>query len=223
MCLMAVRQGLRIVPALDLRDTQLRFIGKLCVRPLAAASLNPVARIGEQLMVSFLPVGSITILNYGYLIVSAIGGTVFFRSVIVALLPRLTDAHNRGGQDEVRRYTGLGVRIMLALSLPLTGFMAVLGLPAAVLVFDRGRFVLSSADVLGYVLMVYSISLVGSAVQRAVLAPFCARLDTQSRCATPSTEWRPTSSCCHSLSCHSASPTSTRSSASHWRTRLRST
>jgi putative peptidoglycan lipid II flippase len=179
MCLMAVRQGLRIVPSLDLRDKQLRFIGKLCVRPLAAASLNPVARIGEQLMVSFLPVGSITILNYGYLIVSAVGGTVFFRSVIVALLPRLTDAHNRGGQDEVRRYTGLGVRIMLALSLPLTGFMAVLGLPAAVLVFDRGRFVLSSADVLGYVLMVYSISLVGSAVQRAVLAPFYARLDTR--------------------------------------------
>jgi putative peptidoglycan lipid II flippase len=179
MCLMAVRQGLRIVPALDLRDKQLRFIGRLCVRPLAAAGLNPVARIGEQLMVSFLPVGSITILNYGYLVVSAVGGTVFFRSVIVALLPRLTDAHNRGGQDEVRRYTGLGVRIMLALSLPLTGFMAVLGLPAAVLVFDRGKFLLSSAEILGYVLMVYSISLVGSAVQRAVLAPFYARLDTR--------------------------------------------
>jgi putative peptidoglycan lipid II flippase len=179
MCVMAVRQGLKIQPGLDLRDEQLRATGKLSVRPLGAGSLNPVARVGEQLMVSFLPPGSITILNYGYLIVSAIGGTVFFRSVIVALLPRLTDAHNRGGKEEMLRYTGLGLRIMLAISLPLTAFMAVLGEPAAVLVFYRGRFLISSAELLGAVLIVYSISLVGSAVQRAMLAPFYARLDTR--------------------------------------------
>jgi peptidoglycan biosynthesis protein MviN/MurJ (putative lipid II flippase) len=179
MCAMAIRQGLRIRPALDLRDEQLRSIGKLHVRPLGAAGLNPVARIGEQLMVSFLPVGSITILNYGYLVISALGGTVFFRSVIVALIPRLTDAHNRDGQAQVRRFTGLGVRIMLAISLPLTAFMAVLGMPAAIAVFDRGQFTLASAELLGTVLMVYSISLVGSAVQRALLAPFYARLDTR--------------------------------------------
>lgn len=179
MCAMAVRRGLRIRPALDLRDEQLRSVGKLSVRPLGAAGLNPVARIGEQLMVSFLPGGSITILNYGYLVVSAVGGTVFFRSVIVALVPRLTDAHNRDGQAEVRRFTGLGVRIMLAISLPLTAFMAVLGEPAAVAVFYRGQFTLQYAQLLGTVLMVYSISLVGSAVQRALLAPFYARLDTR--------------------------------------------
>jgi putative peptidoglycan lipid II flippase len=79
----------------------------------------------------------------------------------------------------VRRFTGLGVRIMLAISLPLTAFMAVLGMPAAIAVFDRGQFTLASAELLGTVLMVYSISLVGSAVQRALLAPFYARLDTR--------------------------------------------
>jgi peptidoglycan biosynthesis protein MviN/MurJ (putative lipid II flippase) len=46
-------------------------------------------------------------------------------------------------------------------------------------VFDRGQFLLSKAELLGDVLIVYSISLVGSAVQRAVLAPFYARLDTR--------------------------------------------
>ena len=93
--------------------------GSCASGPLGAAGLNPVARIGEQLMVSFLPPGSITVLNYGYLVISAVGGTVFFRSVIVALVPRLTDAHNHGGQAEVRRFTGLGDAIMLAISLPL--------------------------------------------------------------------------------------------------------
>jgi putative peptidoglycan lipid II flippase len=179
MCVMAVRHGLRIRPALDLRDEQLRSVGRLCVRPLGAAGLNPVARVGEQLIVSFLPPGSISVLNYGFLVNSAVGGTVFFRSVIVALVPRLTDAHNLGGQAEVRRVTGLGVRIMLAISLPLTALMAVLGKPAAVAVFHRGSFILPQAQLLGTVLVVYSISLVGQAMQRALLAPFYARLDTR--------------------------------------------
>jgi murein biosynthesis integral membrane protein MurJ len=179
MLVMAIRHGLRIRPALDLGDEQLRSVGRLCVRPLGAAGLNPVARVGEQLIVSFLPPGSISVLSYGFLINSAVGGTVFFRSVIVALVPRLTDAHNRGGQSEVRRITGLGVRIMLAISLPLAAFMAVLGKPAAIAVFHRGNFLLPQAELLGTVLIVYSISLVGQALQRALLAPFYARLDTR--------------------------------------------
>jgi putative peptidoglycan lipid II flippase len=176
---MAAHRGLRFRPALDLRDAQLRGIQTLSVRPLGAAGLNIVARLGEQLMVSFLPTGSITILNYGYMLVSAVGGTIFFRSVIVALVPRLTDAYNRNEPDEVRRFTGLGVRIMLAISLPLTAYMAVLARPAVLAVFQRGSFTYASAELLGMVLAVYSISLVGSAVQRALLAPFFARLDTR--------------------------------------------
>ena len=179
MWLMSVRQGLRFRPALDMGDEHLRSVGALSVRPLAAAGLNPVARLGEQLIVSFLPVGSITILNYGYMLVSAIGGTVFFRSVIVALLPRLTDAHNRGDREGVLRFTRLGMQVMLAISLPLTAFMAVLAKPAVIAVFHRGSFTEASAALLGTVLAVYSVSLVGSALQRALLAPFFARLDTR--------------------------------------------
>ena len=103
---MAVRRGLHFQPAIDLRDKELRGIGSLSIRPLAASGLNPVARVGEQLIVSFLPTGSITILNYGYMVVSAVGGTVFFRSVIVALLPRLTDAYNRDGSRRCAPFHG---------------------------------------------------------------------------------------------------------------------
>jgi len=176
---MATRRGLRLRPALDLRNPELRAVGALSVRPFAAAGCIPLARLGEQLMVSFLPPGSITILNYGYRLTSAIGGTIFFRSVVVALVPRLTEAHLRGDDQEVLRITGLGMRIMLALSVPLTVFMAVLAKPAAMVVFQRGNFSSASASLLGIVLAVYSISLVGSALQRVLLAPFFARLDTR--------------------------------------------
>jgi murein biosynthesis integral membrane protein MurJ len=179
MTVMATRRGMRLRPSLRLRDPDLRSVGRLVVRPTTGAGLNPVARLAEQVLVSFLPPGSITLLNYGYRLISAIGGTVFFRSVIVALIPRLTEAHNHDDQEAVRRLTGVGMRIMLAVSLPLTAFMAALSQPGAIAVFHRGSLTRAGAALLGVLLAVYSISLVGSAVQRALLAPFMARLDTR--------------------------------------------
>ncbi|MGD0448135.1 MAG: lipid II flippase MurJ [Candidatus Dormibacteria bacterium] len=179
MTVIATLRGMRLRPSIQLRDPHLRSIGRLVVRPTTGAGLNPVARLAEQILVSFLPAGSITILNYGYRLISAIGGTVFFRSVIVALIPRLTEAHNHDDQMTVRHMTGVGMRIMLAISLPLTAFMAALSQPGAIAVFHRGSLTRASAELLGVLLAVYSISLVGSAVQRALLAPFMARLDTR--------------------------------------------
>ena len=112
-----------------MNEAPLIALGRLSIRPSVGAGLNPVARIGEQLMLSFLPVGSISLQTYGYRLISAIGGTVFFRSVVVTVVPRLTTATARGDDDAVRRLAGLAVRLMLAISVPLTVFLAILGRP----------------------------------------------------------------------------------------------
>jgi putative peptidoglycan lipid II flippase len=171
----------RFFPAggVGLRDPRITEAGALSVRPLVGASLNPLARVGEQAVISFLPPGSIAIMNYGYRLISAIGGSVLFRSVIVVTLPRLTRATAEGRDAEVRQLTRLGVQIMLAVSVPLTALVAVLARPAVIAVFQRERFSAEDATLLGTVLAVYASSLVGSAVQRALLAPFFARLDTK--------------------------------------------
>lgn len=179
MLIMSARRGLRFRPKLTLRDPDIVAVGRLCTRPLAASGLNPVARVVEQAVVSFLPSGSISILNYSSRLVNAIGGTVFFRSVMVVLLPRLTQATARGDDAAVRRLTGTGLQIMVALAVPLTAFMAVLAEPAVRVVFNQGRFTAEDAELLGRVLAVYSASLVGLGVQRALLAPFYARLETR--------------------------------------------
>ncbi len=175
----ALRRGFRYRPSLRVTDHDVVATGRLCLRPIVAAGTNPVARIWEQLIASFLPLGSITILSYGYRLISAIGGTVFFRSVMVTLLPRLTEASARQDSDEVVRITGQGLRLMLTLSIPLTALMAVLSRPAVRVVFQRGQFSRHDATLLGAVLAVYAASLIGSAMQRALLAPFFARLDTR--------------------------------------------
>ena len=179
MLVVSVRRGFRPTATLALRDPDVVAAGRLLVRPLAGAGLNPVARVAERALVSFLPPGSITLLSYGYRLISAIGGSVLFRSVMVALLPRLTEEGHQEDPGEFRATTRLGVRIMLAISIPLTSLMGVLAVPATIAVFNRGSLTRDEAQLLGVALAVYAGSLVGSAWQRAMLAPFFAKLDTR--------------------------------------------
>ena len=173
----AIRNGFRYRPSLRLRDDHFQSVVRLSVRPIVAGGLNPLTRIAEQVLLSYLPTGSITIVAYGYRLISAVGGTIFFRSVMVTLLPRLSAAESKPA--ELNRLTAQGLRIMLGLSVPLTALIAVLATPMALVVFQRGRFTAANAILLGTLISVYAFSLVGSGVQRALLAPFFALLDTK--------------------------------------------
>lgn len=178
MLALAQRKGFRVHRRLPFRDAEVGAVARLSVLPMVAAGLNPVVRVAEQLFASYLPAGSISIVNYGMTLVNAIGGAVFFRSVIVALLPRLTEATARKQRKRVAETTSLGLKVMLSIAFPLTAFIAVLAKPAVRALFARGSFNKASAGLLGLMLAVYAASLVGSAVQRALLAPFFAKLDT---------------------------------------------
>lgn len=175
----AVRRGLALNPMPGLRRRECWSAVRLCSRPLTGAGLAPVVRIAEQAVVSFLPSGSISLLNYAYRLVTGIGGAVLFRSVIVALVPRLTESISRGRHAVARELTALGVRLMLVVSLPLAMATAVLAEPATRLLFQRGRFEASDAALLGLLLTLFATSMPADGVIRAQLAPYFSRLDTR--------------------------------------------
>lgn len=178
MILYAFVRGLRLaVPQLD--DHEVSALAALLVRPSVAASLNPAARAAETFVASFLPPGSATVLHYGHRLIHAIGGTVLFRSVVIALLPRLTRAYLHGDRGEPAQLARLGLRLLVGVSVPLTVLIVVLSGPAADVAFRRGSFGAEDARLLGVVLAVLALSLPLSAVQRALLLPFYAVRDTK--------------------------------------------
>jgi murein biosynthesis integral membrane protein MurJ len=178
MLVVAVTRGLRpATPAFG--DGESSGLLRLMTRPTLAAGLNPLARVVETTVASLLPAGSVTILHYGNRLVSAVGGTVLFRSIMVAVLPRLTRAYAADEREEAGRLTVLALRLMLVVSLPLTAVGCVLAVPASVAVFGVGRFSEDDARMLGLLLAVLCLSLAPSAVQRALLAPFYAVRDTK--------------------------------------------
>ena len=176
---LAVRRGLAVNPLPALSEREVWSAVASCRRPLAGAGLVPLVRLIEQALASLLPSGSISLLNYGYRLVSGVGGAIFFRSLIVALVPRLTEAVSRGSIGLAQALTSLGVRLMVLVSLPLAGVVAVLGVPAVRLLFDRGRFDASSAVTLGVLLSLLALSLPPDGISRAQQAPYFSRRDTR--------------------------------------------
>jgi putative inorganic carbon (HCO3(-)) transporter len=162
-----------------LRHAEVSRLLRLLVRPSAAATLNPVTRVAETVVASFLPPGSATVLHYGQRAVSAVGGTVLFRSVMLAVLPRLTRAHVLGDVPSRRRLADLGMQLMVIVSFPLTAITLVLAMPATEELLGIGRFSAEDARLLGVVLTVLALSFPLSAVQRGLLAPFYAARNTR--------------------------------------------
>ncbi len=176
---LAWKHGLAVRPSVRPGDPRVVAAAQLSGRPVVSSLLNLGNRVAEQVLASFLPTGSISILSYGSRLISALGGGVFFRPVTVALLPRLADAEHSGDRAAVKEIVAQGLRFILAIALPLTAFTAALAGPFVHVVFRRGSFSADDTRTLALLLVVYAFSLVGSGVQRVLLAPFYARLDTR--------------------------------------------
>ena len=175
---LAWKHGLAVRPSLHPADARVGAAAQLSRRPIVSSLLNLANRVAEQVLASFLPAGSISILSYGNRLISALGGGVFFRPVTVALLPRLADAEHAGNRKALKDAIAQALRFVLAIALPLTAFTAALAGPFVYGVFRRGNFSTADTRTLSMLLVVYSFSLVGSGMQRVLLAPFYARLDT---------------------------------------------
>ena len=177
MYVVARTKGLRVRPRVRFRDPEIRVAFRLLRLPLAGTGLNMFARAVERFFASFLPAGSITILNYAWVVVNSLGGAIFFRSVVVALLPRLSEA--RRDDDVSRQLVGDGVRLMALISIPLTAFVIALAQPLVRLLFQRGAFSPTSALLLGSVLAIYALQFPLDAITRVFLSFWYSRLDTR--------------------------------------------
>jgi putative peptidoglycan lipid II flippase len=177
MYVIARSRGLRVRPRVRFRDPEIRVAFRLLRLPLAGTGLNMIARAVERFLASFLPAGSITILNYAWVVVNSLGGAIFFRSVVVALLPRLSEARH---DDTVsRRIVSDGVRLMGLISIPLTAIVIALAGPLVRLFFQRGAFDAASAVLLGSVLAIYALQFPLDALTRVFQSFWYSRLDTR--------------------------------------------
>jgi putative peptidoglycan lipid II flippase len=171
-----------------LRDARLRFvlnashpalrrIGRLYV-PIAfglivdtlgvVLSYNLASRTGEQ---------SIPWMQYSAILIQFPLGLVSL-AVSVAILPTLSRQATGGRQGPFKATLAQGLRLVLALTIPATVGLWVLGTPIVALVFEHGDF--TPADTLGTVaaLRFHLVGLIFAAVDQPLIFAFYARKDT---------------------------------------------
>lgn len=162
-----------------IRTEEMRQLGTRSLRPLAASGVQLATRLGEQMVASFLAPGSITILALANRLVSAVGGTLFFRPVMTAFIAPMSRLHAGGDLNGLRNLLRNGLRAMLAVSLSLTALVALAGVPFVAGLYALGDFTPEQARLLGITVGVYAAGLTTAAVQRMLLGFTFAQLDTK--------------------------------------------
>lgn len=175
--LVARASGFSFVPGRILTP-ETRVLGTRSLRPLAASAVQLAIRIVELMAASFMAPGSITILTYANRLISAVGGTLFFKPVMTAFIAPMSRLHAVGNTEALRAVLRNGLRIMLLVSVSLTAVVAVGGAPFVAGLFAAGDFTADQARILGITVTVYAASLPTAALQRMLLGFTFAQLDT---------------------------------------------
>ena len=175
--ILARASGFSFVPGRVLTQ-ETRKLGRRSLRPLAASGVQLATRLAEQMVASFLPPGSITILTYANQLIRAIGGTLFFGPVVTAFIGPMSRLYALGDRIAVRVLLRDGLRIVLLIAASLTTLVALAGSPFVAGLFALGDFTSGQAQLLGIMVGVFSLSLPTAALQRMLLGATFARLDT---------------------------------------------
>lgn len=169
---------LRYRPVLAARDSSLHEVGRLMaprVLGLAAVQINFVV---TAILASSLTEGSLTALNYGWIIMLLPQG-VIAQSVATALFPTLASLEAHGQRREMRHIFLTTLRNLLFLTLPAAVGLVVLAGPIVRLLLERGAFDAASTRATAWALGFFSLGLVGHAVVEIAARAFYALKNTK--------------------------------------------
>jgi putative peptidoglycan lipid II flippase len=171
------RLGVKYRPSLDVRHPGVIKVGKLLLPVVLGLSLPQLAVRINRVFVSMLGEGRVLALNNADRVTQAPLG-VFAQSAGIALLPTLSAQAAVGDMNAFRSSVSLGIRSIVALTLPTSVFMAVLAVPIIRVMYQHGRFTAADTYVTAVALVFYSIGIVGWAAQAVIARAFYALHDT---------------------------------------------
>lgn len=168
----------RYHPILGLYDPNVREVGRLMaprVLGLAAVQLNFWI---NTLLASSLPAGSLSALNYAWLLMLLPQG-IIAQAVATAAFPTFAALDARGAHDELKLVLANTLRAVLFLTIPAAVGLFVWRVPLIRLLLERGEFTSRSTSLTAHPLAFFTFGLVGHAVVEIVTRAFYALHDTR--------------------------------------------
>jgi putative peptidoglycan lipid II flippase len=175
-----IRYQARWTARFDLRDPYLRRVLVLLAPRVAGLGVVQLAAVVGTSLASELSPGSVTALNYGWRVMQ-LPETIIATAVATAVFPTLSQLAALGKRDELRATISSALRMILALTVPATVGLIVLGRPFVRVLFEGGLFGSTATDAVVWALNGYAIGLIGHSTLEVCARTFYAQQDT----ATP--------------------------------------
>lgn len=168
----------RYVLTLGLRLPDVREVGRLMgprVFGLAVVQLNFLV---NTILASRLPEGSLSALNYGWLLMLLPQGVVA-QGIATAAFPTFAALVAQDRRAEMRATFSATLRAILFVSIPATVGLFALRIPLTRMLLERGEFGKTSTAAVAYALAFYAWGLVGHAVVEIAARAFYSLHDTR--------------------------------------------
>lgn len=122
--------------------------------------------------------GSIQSISYGFALM-VMAQAAIAQSVAIAAMPTFSAQHALGKRDEMRSSLASALRGIFLMALPASVGLILLARPIVSMLFERGEFTSTIAEMTAWALVWYAAGLVGHSVMEVLTRAFYAQQDTK--------------------------------------------
>ena len=172
------RQGLLPRPRWGWRHDGVQKIIKLMIPALFGSSVAQINLLFDTFIASFLVTGSVSWLYYSDRLLEFPLG-VFGIALATVVLPNLSQAHYREGDDSFNKTLHWAIQLTLVIAVPATIGLFILAQPILTTLFQYGAFQYNDSMMAALSLMAYSLGLPAFILIKILASGFYARQDTK--------------------------------------------
>lgn len=170
--------GTRYFPVLGLRHPGVHEVGRLMIPRTLGHAIVQLNFLVNTILASNLPEGSLSALNYAFLLMLLPQG-IFAQAIATVAFPTLSAQAARDEVAEMRSTLSAMLRTILYLTIPASVGLYLLRVQVTQLLFQRGAFQAGSTDAVAWALQFYVLGLVAHSAVEIVTRAFYALHDTR--------------------------------------------
>lgn len=174
-----IHQGYRYSFHIDFKDPYLKKALFLVIPVLIGSAVHQLNIVVDKTLASVLMEGSISALTYASRINDLII-SVFVMAITTVVYPMLSKAFGQEDYFQVKKILGLGINIILIVTIPATFGILLLSKPLIRVFFERGAFTETATLMTSSALVFYSLGLVGSSIRILLNRVYYSFQDTKS-------------------------------------------
>lgn len=172
------RRSFRLTPVLDIKDPHVSKMARLSVPILFSTIIAEASIVIDKGIASWLPPGSITYLQYGYMI-GELFISIFITTIATMDFPTMSKAYTANEPERAHRIIVRSFRIVILLMIPVAIFLFFFAEPVLTILFQRNKFTHEHTLITASVLSMYCVGMPAAAFRVILFNAFHANKDTK--------------------------------------------